>query len=397
MNKRILRKSAGVLSALALAASMQAGGTVAAAAAPSGKPIVFATIVGTTGAYGATGQVIDAASKVAIKYLNDHGGLLGRPVKMLYYNDNAEATLSSEEFARALSAGAVAINGSSDTGPATAAEAMRYHIPDVGIVDDGGPTIYPNGFGTKPLSWVYEYSPDNYAIGEVFAKYALTHCKGGFALLHDTTSYGEGASQSIVATYKKAGQSLKVNDPITENWSTGATVSLTNEIDKIKSSGASCVDVWLTPQDEAAFDEAVHTLGYHFTVFGNDESYATDTYLQLAGKLANGTLSAMVTTQLHPTAAFKTFAKLYDAMWKQQPGIYQAATWDALMMVAKAIREKHSTSPSAIQEALNNMRNYPGAEGTIGFTAENHQTIGPSQLTLVRYNAGAKAWQPVAF
>jgi len=393
MHKYKLRTT-GMITVAALATGVLAGGVASAATSRSSSPIIIGTVVGTTGAYGATGQSIVDGAKVAVNYLNAHGGLLGRQVKLEWYNDNASATLSSQEFQRLVSAGAVAITGSSDTGPATAAEADRYHIPDVGIVDDGGPTIYPNGVGTAPLPWVYEYSPDNYAIGAKFAQYALAKCKG-FALLHDSTTYGEGASQAIAAAYKKAGKSLAVDDTITENWSTGATVGLTSEINKIKASGANCVDVWLTPQDDAAFDQQMQSLGDHFTIFGNDESYATPTYVQLAGKLANGTISAMLTVELHPTAAYKSFAKLYDAAWKQQPGIYAGATWDAIMMVAKAITTSHSTSATAIQKALNHMSNFPGTTGTLGFTVQNHQTIGVSQLTLVRYNASTKSWKPL--
>lgn len=360
-----------------------------------GKPDMIASIVGTTGAYGTTGQSIDDGAKVAVKFLNSKGGLLGHPVQLKTYNDNASATLASEEFKRAVSAGAIAINGSSDTGPATAAEADRYKIPDVGIVDDGGPTIYPNGFGTTPLPWVYEFSPDNFAIGEKFAAYALKHCPGGLALLHDSTTYGVGASEAESAAYKKAGKALKVDDTITENWSTGATVGLTSEIDKIKSSGADCVDVWLTPQDQAAFQQQVHSLGDHFTIFGNDESYATPTYTKLAGTLANGTLSAMLTAQLHPTKQMKKFTRLYKHMWHQEPGIYAAATWDAILMVAKAVEMKHSTKNTAIQTAMNHIHGFHGATGKLGFTKKNHQTVGPKQLTLVRYDASKSTWVPV--
>ncbi|TIT00228.1 MAG: hypothetical protein E5W74_35955, partial [Mesorhizobium sp.] len=69
---------------------------------------------------------------------------------------------------------------------------------------------------------------------------------------------------------------------ITENWSTGATAGLMPEVNAIKAAGIKCVDVWLTPQDQAAFVQDLHSIGYDAIVYGNDETNADDTYSKLA-------------------------------------------------------------------------------------------------------------------
>ena len=89
----------------------------------SNKPILIGEVAGTTGAYGTTGQAMVNGAKMAVAYLNAHGGIMGRKVQLQYYNDNASATVAAQEFDRLVSAGAVAITGSGDTGPAIAAEA----------------------------------------------------------------------------------------------------------------------------------------------------------------------------------------------------------------------------------------------------------------------------------
>ena len=97
----------------------------------------------------------------------------------------------------------------------------------------------------------------------------MKSCPTGLAVLHDPTFYGLGGLAGIQESYTKK---LKLDDSISEDWSSGATQSLDAEIGSIKSSGADCVDVWLTPQDEAAFVNEMHSLGDSFTVLGNDET-----------------------------------------------------------------------------------------------------------------------------
>jgi ABC-type branched-subunit amino acid transport system substrate-binding protein len=385
--------------AIVLASGGLSGALFATEAGASASPIIIGTVVGTTGAYGATGVTIVQGAELAVADLNKSGGILGHPVKLVWYNDNASATLASEKFRELVSAGAVAITGSSDDGPATAEEAERYHIPDIGIVDDGGPTIYANGPNSAPNPWAYEFSINNYAMGQIFAQYALKSCPSGkLALLHDSTSYGEGASQEETAVYAKAGKKLSVDDTITENWTTGATVGLSSEINKVKASGAKCVDVWLTPQDSAAFLQEAKTLGDSFTILGNDEYYATNTFTQLAGKLANGAISAEQKTALFPNKVTTSFIHQFDAKFhppKNYNTTYSQATFDSINMVAKVIEKAKSTSPTAIQSGLNNTHGFLGATGVLSFTSQNHQTITASNLTLIQYDATTGAWKPL--
>ena len=87
-------------------------------------------------------------------------------------------------------------------------------------------------------------------------------------MLHDPTTYGEGDNFGIKLAYDKAGKKIAIDQAITENWSTGATIGLMPQVNAIKAAGLKCVVVWLTPQDQAAFVQDLHSVGYDATVFG---------------------------------------------------------------------------------------------------------------------------------
>jgi len=105
------------------------------------------------------------------------------------------------------------------------------------------------------------------------------------------------AVDKINASGGVLGRQLKLDaQTITENWSTGATIGLMPQVNALKAAGLKCVVVWLTPQDQAAFVQDLHSVGYEATVFGNDETNADDTFAKLAGDLADGVITAALTS-----------------------------------------------------------------------------------------------------
>lgn len=388
---KTLLPAVAAVSALALSACGGAGGS---GGSPGSGPILIGEVAGTTGAYGTTGQAMVNGAKMAVADLNAHGGIMGRKVKLQWYNDNASATLAAQEFDRLVSAGAVAVTGSGDTGPAIAAEADRRQVPAIGVVDDGGLTVYPHGPDAAPLPWVFDLGLNTFAWGGKVAAYSLAHCKG-LAVLHDPSTYGGGGEAAIKSAYAAAHKTLALDDSITENWSTGATVGLTSEINKIKAAGADCVDVWLTPQDQAAFVQAAHDQGANFTILGNDETDSDTTYSGLAKGLANGTISALLTTEVHPSAALTSFRQKYQSEFGTPSTPFAEATYDSIMMLKQAIESAKSTSPAAVQNAFNHISGFPGLTGTLSFTAQKHTTINADQLTLVKYDAATQQWVPI--
>ena len=116
-------------------------------AAPSGDPILIGVMGGTTGAYGNIGTQAQQGALLAQDKLMSEGGILGRPVVVEAVNDNGDGTLAGQLFQKFVSKGAVAIVGSPDNGPVTAQLADRYHILDIGLVDGGGLTVYPEWSG----------------------------------------------------------------------------------------------------------------------------------------------------------------------------------------------------------------------------------------------------------
>ena|SRR5579875_2943864 len=382
--------------AMALAACGSSGGNSANSGGGGGSgsgQLIVGAIAGTTGAYGSTGQAVINGTKMAVDKINSSGGVLGKQIKLMWANDGASATTSALNFKKFASAGAIAMLGSPDTATTTVALADSMHLPDLGAIDDGGPSIYPNGPSKPPAPWAWSNSLNTYAWGQIVGEYATKNCPNGLAVLHDPTFYGLGGLAGIQESYHS---SLKLNDSISEDWSSGSTASLDSEINNIKQSGASCVDVWLTPQDQAAFVNEMHSLGDSFTVLGNDETSADNTFAKLAGNNANGMYSAVLTSAYRPNAKVKAFANADKQRFGIETTPFAELSYDAVFMLAQAIKAGNSTSPTSIQTQLNKISNYPGLTGSLTFTPQQHVTINAAQLTLVKYDTSKQAWEPAS-
>jgi ABC-type branched-subunit amino acid transport system substrate-binding protein len=390
----VRRIGAALVVALAAVVAAMASGAGASSGASSADTILIGSIAGTTGAYGSTGVAMVNGAKLAVSDLNARGGVLGKKFVLQSYNDRASATLSSQLFQRLVSAGAVAIVGSGDTGPATAAMAQRLKVPNIGAVDDAGLTIYPDGPSGKPFEWVWSWGLNTFAWGEIVGQYARSHCKA-LAVLHDPSTYGRGGEAGVKIGYETKGKKLVLDETINEDWSTGATVSLTNEINRIKDKGADCVVVWLTPQDTARFAQTVKSTGVKLRILGNDEINADNTFASLAGKAAHGAIGAMLKTDLHPNKAVKSFRARYKKRFHIASTPFAVANYDAIMMLSALIKKTGSTDADKLKDALNSVKSFKGLQGTVSFSEQNHATITTKQLALVRYDAKSKTWKAV--
>jgi ABC-type branched-subunit amino acid transport system substrate-binding protein len=390
---------AGCSSGSGTSGAPSSGGSSAAAStgasgAPSGETILLGGIAGTTGAYGSTGQAVVNGTQVAVDEINAKGGVMGKQFKFDWHDDGADPTISSQLFNQYVSDGAVAIAGSPDTGPTTVSLSEQKQFPIIGAVDDCGLTVYTKGPDQPPSPYAFCTSLNTFAWGGAIGRYALANCQA-LGVLHDPSTYGMGGLAGIQGEYDKAGKKLALEESITENWSTGATVGLKSEIDKLNAAGVDCVDVWLTPQDQASFIQEARSLGATFKVFGNDETNADATFSDLAGTQADGMISAAITTRLTPSAELTAFQKAYKDRFGVDSTPFAELSYDAVYLLKKAIEGAGATDPASLQKQFNQITAYPGLTGSLSFNEQQHTTLNADQLTMVKFDHAKNAWEPV--
>ena len=278
----------------------------------AGEPYLIGLIAGTTGAYGSTGVATVNGAQMAVDKINASGGVLGRQFKLDPHNDDASATVSGQLYEKLIAAGRDRDRRFPRHRSGHGAACDPAQVPD-------------HRRRRRRRSHRQHRRAERLRRTPGCSTSGSTPSPGARRSANTRSSIAPTASRSCMirrlmvraasmassSPMTKPARRSAIDHAITENWSTGATTGLMPEVNAAKAAGIKCIDAWLTPQDQAAFVQDLHSAGYNATVFGNDETNADDTFSKLAGDLADGTISAVLTSDLHPSPELTAFREEY--------------------------------------------------------------------------------------
>jgi branched-chain amino acid transport system substrate-binding protein len=88
--------------------------------------------------------------------------------------------------------------------------------------------------------------------------------------------------------------------------------------------------------------------------------------MKLAAEALHGTYS-IADFAIGSSPEAEAYAKKYKDKYKIEPDLYSAWSYDAVNLLALAIKNANSTKPEEIQKALHGIKGYKGVEGTYTF------------------------------
>ena len=153
------------------------------------------------------------AMDLFVKQLNDRGGVLGRPVRVLYEDDENNPVTTATKVEKLASEGVVYIVsiGSSATGLATQAKASELKIPH------GAPANLAEQLTTEPPKRYYFRIPlrGKYELAAVAQYLHKTYGAPKLAIVRDGTQTGLVISDQWIADLKKDGFAIVALEQIT--------------------------------------------------------------------------------------------------------------------------------------------------------------------------------------
>ncbi len=174
------------------AASTSGGG-----ATPKGNPIVIGFDVDQTGAAASYSVPPFKADQAEINYLNKHGGILGRPVKMVVGNDESDPTKVNAVLQQLANQGAVFIQylSSGSVGAAAKPTIEQLKIPLMAATNSS--SVFPQ---PPNNDYVYSISEPNSVIGQAYCNGMQNAGIHNIALLEDNTPTIAAFGQQVLAT-----------------------------------------------------------------------------------------------------------------------------------------------------------------------------------------------------
>ncbi|WP_341989080.1 ABC transporter substrate-binding protein [Azorhizobium sp. AG788] len=382
-----------MLRAAALAAALSVSALTSASFAAD--PIKIGSVVSATGPAAFLGDPEARTLKLYVEELNKKGGLLGRPVELILYDDGGDAN-KARTFATRLVEDdkVVAVAGGTSTGGTMAMIPVfeDAKIPFVSFA--GGIEII------DPVRAFVFKTPhtDKTACQKIFEDMkARGFTKVG--LISGTDGFGKSMRAQCLKVVKD------YNITIVADESYGATDSdMTPQLNKIKNTAG--LQAVLNPgfgQGPAIVTRNYAQLGIAVPLY-QSHGVASKSFIDLAGPAANGVRlpapALLVADKLadgdpqKPVVA--AYKGSYEAATAQPVSTFGGYAFDGIQLVVQAIEKAKSADPQKIRDALEATKGYVGVTGIYTMSPTDHLGLGTDSFRMLEIKNGDWALAPAA-
>lgn len=326
-----------------------------------------------TGDYAQFGEYTKDGVELAVEEINAAGGVLGKPIEIVYGDDKGdskEAVSVAQKFASDSSI--VGIVGHFFSGATLAAGPIyqQNKIPTIAMASTN-PDVANIG------DYVYRINVgDNYQ-GLQLA--GLLNSKGfeKVSVIYDNSDYGKGVSDVFSKSFKELGGEVVVNESYLGGQDKDFSIILT----KIKNSGTEAIILASYYSEAALIIQQARNLGIEVPFYASDSLYTED-FINLAGKDANGTYVVAYFHETDPSESAQEFIKKFTAKYNKKVDSWSPYCYDAMYLMADAIKRAGSTDREKIKEAIASTTDFKGATGVANY--ENaREPLGKDLIVLI--------------
>ena len=361
---------------------------VATATAAAGDPIRIGSVLSVSGPAAFLGDPELKTLQLYVEKINAEGGVLGRKLELVHYDDGSDAAKTNSFTKRLIESDNVDVLIGGTTTGATMAMAPLVEKASLPFISLAGAVVV-----IDPVKkWVFKTPhTDRMAAEKVFEDMK----KRGISkvgLLSETSGFGASGRKETQAVAAKYGVTL-VADETYGPKDTDITAQLT----RIKSApGVQAVFVFGLGQGPAVVTKNYGQLGMTAIPMYQSHGVASDEYLKLAGKAAEGvrlpTPALLIAGALPAGDAQKSvvtgYEKAYKERYKAEPSTFGGYALDALNLSIDAIKRAGGTDREKVRAALEATRGFVGATGVFTMSATNHLGLDLSAFRMVEVRNG---------
>lgn len=372
---------------LTFVAAMGVAGPLIAA-----DPIRIGSVLSTTGAAAFLGDPELKTIQLYIEKVNAEGGVLGRKLELVNYDDGSEANKANGFTKRLIDDDKVdVIIGGTTTG-STMSMVPLVEKAGIPFISLAGAVVV-----VEPVKkWVFKIShTDRMAAEKVFEDMK----KRGFtkvALLSETSGFGQSGRKEVLAVVAKYGISI-VADETYGQKDTDVTAQLT----KIRNTpGVQALLLFGIGQGPAVVTKNYRQLNLTLPLY-QSHGVASDEFIKLVGAAGDGTRlpspALLVADQLAANDPQKpvvtAYKKAFEERYKVDASTFGGYAYDALMFTVNAIKKAGSTDREKVRAAIEQTRNYASTAGNVNMSPTDHLGLDSTAFRLVEIKGGK--WQLV--
>ncbi|MGX1789779.1 ABC transporter substrate-binding protein [Bosea sp. NPDC055332] len=325
--------------------------------------------------------------QAAIDDLNAQGGVLGRKVVGVVRDDAGAPPKSIQNMNELIDNEKVA----AVVGPTNSGNALAWlHIPQqkkVPVISHvATATDITARYAKEPQNYIFRVSMVDREQLALLAAYAVKASKSkNIAIIADTTGYGQAATKDLQEILTLHG--IK---PVGIEKFGPKDTDMTSQLAKLKAAGADMIITGSLADATAQVLKSMEKMDYYPGLLSTWGSINTP-LVNIAGpKLAEKTIFAASTTE----DASDRSAALHKRLVAKHPNmpafVSAAQGYDAVMLIAAAIKQADGTDGPKLQAALENLG---AVQGIIKkyekpFSKEQHEALGVADFHLAQWKDG---------
>jgi branched-chain amino acid transport system substrate-binding protein len=357
------------------------------AGASAAEPIKIGSVVSVTGPAAYLGDPELKTLQLYIEKINAEGGVLGRRIELIHYDDGSEANKANGFTKRLIESDKVdLIIGGTTTGGSMAMIPLveKAGLPFISMTA-GVPIIEP------AKRWVFKVAPTDRMAAEKVFEDMKKRGISKIGLLAETSGFGQSGAKEANHVASKYGISIVA----TETYGPKDT-DTTAQSTKIKASpGVQAVFVFGAGQGPAVATKNYRQLSIDLPLY-QSHGVASQEYVKLSGPAADKVrlpaAALVIARELPQTDAQKPvvteYEKSFRDRYKADVSTFGGHGYDALMIAVNAITKAGSTDKEKVRSAIEATRGYVGTAGVFNMSASDHMGLDLAAFRLLEIANG---------
>ena len=350
-------------------------------------PIKIGSVLSVTGPAAFLGDPELKTLQLYVDDLNKKGGVLGRPLQLVHYDDGSDANKANGFTKRLIEDDKVDVLVGGTTTGATMSSVPLAEKAGIPFISLAGAVVI-----VEPVKkWVFKPPhTERMAAEKVFEdmkKRGLTKV----ALLSETSGFGASGKKETEGVAAKYGITLVAN----ETYGPKDT-DMSPQLTKIKTApGVQAVFVFGLGQGPAIVTKNYKQLGITLPLY-QSHGVASDEFLKLAGPAAEGVRlpspAQLIPEKLPASDPQKpivtAYDKAYKAAYKTDVSTFGGYAYDGLMLAVDAIKRAGSTDKAKVRDALEATKGFVATSGTFNMSPTDHMGLDLSAFRLLEVKGG---------
>ena len=350
-------------------------------------PIKIGSILSVTGPAAFLGDPELKTMQLYVESINKAGGVLGRPLELVHYDDGSDASKANGFAKRLIESDKVDVMVGGTTTGSTMSIVPLVEKAGMPFISLAGAVVI-----VEPVKKFVFKTPhtDRMAAEKVFEEMRKRNISK-VALFTETSGFGQSGKKEAEGVAAKYGITLVSN----ETYGPKDT-DMSPQITKIKNvPGVQAVFVIGLGQGPAIVTKNYKQLGVTLPLY-HAHGVASEEFIKLAGPAADGVrlpaAALLVADKLPANDPQKpvavAYSKAFKEKWKTDVSTFGGHAYDGLMIAVDAIKRAGGTDKAKVRDAIEATKGYIGTGGVVNMSATDHMGLDLSAFRMLEIKNG---------